>query len=700
MPAQRQQPDGGEPTFRGPNPNRAATWRFLQRAGTMAAGGTTAIVVSLIVYYSMHKGLRPQQRLQHAQQKLDSRTTTSEHCAWESDDIWRILASPARYGVACRDFYAFVCERDRGYSPLEQSVVETSKRVAHSIVRRGRNATETAAVLYASCLSSLASPKVSMKKNMRTIPTVLQVKIHNALKNLNTPFTILEAQAFLSRKRLPSYVTFWSDPRSMGEHFLDVRRPLSTFLDESAMVDAFLNAADALHVTDAGVKRLTASDLATIDRELKGQWDYTGRVETVSFQDLVDIEARVTEEDWRRFFGTESLEVSYMSSRVKVRGLPNVRLALKTLFESMDRIDVAVYSLAHVLLPEEMLDVRAHRSRASSSCLGLVRRIFGDAWYTAVAAEVAPMAIVEAQQQWTSVAKEVAAVLKRRIVVSTLFNNYSDVSAAITKINTIQMAATTVTNSLLPPVSGLMSEDLRRSLDPRNLYKNLLAFHRLRNSGDFSTFRFNGFEDPIWRSQKGNFTISGVFPIPLAALEPSFTCGDHFLNYATVGIAVATAMLRAAGGPFCIDLAEGGECTDNTTASEALDKVKRCFVAGLNNFESPVPPNDTRDNISRLVDALILSTTAFQVALEAAQGVLGAKFLSSVSTEMEMRFLARYCRHLCDQQLGTDSISSTRTAAPWARLRCNVAVTNSPMFRVLFKCIQKQQVSPTRCTVL
>ncbi|KAL3211634.1 hypothetical protein MRX96_036292 [Rhipicephalus microplus] len=190
--------------------------RFLQRTSTMAAGGTTAIVVSLIVYFSMHKGLRPQHRPQPAEQMLDGGTTTSEHCAWESDHIGSLLASRAAYGTACQDFYAFTCERDRGHSPIEQSIVRASKHVANSKLRRGRNATEIAAVLYASCMSSLALPKVSVRKNAKAIPTALKVKINNALKKLDTPVAILEAQAFLSREYFPSFYLLARPKQSWG----------------------------------------------------------------------------------------------------------------------------------------------------------------------------------------------------------------------------------------------------------------------------------------------------------------------------------------------------------------------------------------------------------------------------------------------------------------------------------------------------
>ncbi|KAL1473181.1 hypothetical protein MTO96_038865 [Rhipicephalus appendiculatus] len=650
MATQAQLLQGAEPTFRGPNPNRAATRRFLQRASTTAAGGTTAIVVSLIVYFSMHKGLRPQQRPQHAEQKLDGGTRTSEHCAWEFDHIGSLLASTAGYGTACQDFYAFTCERDRGYSPLEQSIVRASKRVANSKLRHGRNATETAAVLYASCMSSLTSPKVPVRKNAKTIPTALKLRLDNALKKLDTPVAILEAQAFLSREHFPSFLTFWRDPNRVGEHFLDIREPLST--------------------------DLAASDLAKIDRELKRIWEYSGRVETVSFQDLVDIDARVTEEDWRRFFGMESLEVSYMSCNVKVRGLKNVKQALTAFFERMDPIGVAVYSLAHALLPEEMLEVHARPRRASTSCLGLVRRVFGNAWHTTMASEMTPVTIVEARQKWTSVANDVAAALKKRIVVSSLFTDYAAVSAAIANINNMQTAATNASNLSPPSLSGLISESLRRSLDPHNLYMNLLAFRRLHNATHYSAYGLNEFDDPRWFSQKDMFGSSGVFTIPRVALTSSFTCEDRFLNYATLGVVVADAMLRAIGGPFA-PLSEGGDsCSPR------------------------IPPPLRYSKRLRLLDALVLSTTAFQVALEAGQAALGAKLLSSASPEMEMRFSIRYCHHLCDQRHGSDSLWSGRNAALWARLRCNVAVMNSPMFGPLFKCAQKEQVFPTRCSVL
>ncbi|KAH7960164.1 hypothetical protein HPB49_017517 [Dermacentor silvarum] len=702
--AREQSSDGGEPTFRGPNPNRAATRRFMHRSGAVAAGGTTAIVVFLIVYSSMHKGLRPLQRTKHAEQKLGGGTTTSEHCDWESHHIGRLLASTAGYGAACQDFYAFVCDRNREYSPLEQGVVKTSKRIAHIKGRRGHNATETAAVLYASCLSLLASPKVPVRKNAKSIPAALKLRLDDALKKLDTPVLILEAQAFLSEERLPSYLTFWSDPSRAAEHFLDVRAPLSTFLHDRAIVDVFLTAADILNVADAGVKRLTASDLATIDRELKRRWDYSGRVETVSFQDLVDIEPRVTEEDWQRFFGAASSTPFYLTSRVKVRGLENLRQALTGLFERMNRIDVAVYSLAHVLLPEEMLDVYAfHRQDASASCLGLVRRVFGSAWYTVMAPEMAPETIVEAEQELKSAAKNVASVLKRRIVVSALFTDYAEVSAATANINKLPMAATNATTLSPPSVPGLMIELLRRSLDPRNLYKNLLAFRRLRDANGSSAYWFSEFGDPTWPSQKGeDWGIGPGVTIPAAALAAPFTCENHFLNYATLGVVVADEMLRAVGGPFCVHRDGGDGCpsSDNTTATEAIERIKACLAAGLNAFESPVPPSGTRARNSRLLDALLLSTAAFQVALEAGQGVFGARFLSSVSPEMEMRFLTRYCHHLCDRRLGFDSYSSGRGATLWARLRCNVAVMNSPMFGALFKCTQKQQVFPMRCSVL
>ncbi|KAH7958387.1 hypothetical protein HPB49_001150 [Dermacentor silvarum] len=370
----------------------------------------------------------------------------------------------------------------------------------------------------------------------------------------------------------------------------------------------------------------------------------------------------------------------------------------------MDRIDVAVYSLAHVLLPDEMLDAYAfHRHDTSASCLGLVQRVFGSAGYTVMAPEMTLETIVAAEQELTSVAKGVAAVLKRRIVVSALSTDYAEVTAATAKINKLPMAETNATTLSPPSVPGLMIEPLWRGLDPRNLYKNLLAFRRLRDVNGSSAYWFSEFGDPTWPLQIGeDWGIGGGVTIPRAALAAPFTCGDHFLNYATLGVVLADKMLRAVGGPFCVHHDGGDDCpsSDNTTATEALERVKACLAAGLNAFESPVPPSGNRARNSRLLDALLLSTAAFQVALEAGQGVFGARFLSSVSPEMEMRFLTRYCHHLCDRRLGFDSYSSGRGATLWARLRCNVAVMNSPKFGALFKCSRKQQVFPTRCSLL
>ncbi|KAH7959716.1 hypothetical protein HPB49_013306 [Dermacentor silvarum] len=267
----------------------------------------------------------------------------------------------------------------------------------------------------------------------------------------------------------------------------------------------------------------------------------------------------------------------------------------------MDRIDVAVYSLAHVLLPDEMLDAYAfHRHDTSASCLVLVQRVFGSAWYTVMAPEMTLETIVAAEQELTSVAKGVAAVLKRRIVVSALSTDYAEVTAATAKINKLPMAETNATTLSPPSVPGLMIEPLWRGLDPRNLYKNLLAFRRLRDVNGSSAYWFNEFGDPTWPLQIGeDWGIGGGVTIPRAALAAPFTCGDHFLNYATLGVVLADKMLRAVGGPFFVHHDGGDDCpsSDNTTATEAIERVKACLAAGLNAFESPVPPVATAPEI-------------------------------------------------------------------------------------------------------
>ncbi|KAL3200170.1 hypothetical protein MRX96_043582 [Rhipicephalus microplus] len=356
----------------------------------------------------------------------------------------------------------------------------------------------------------------------------------------------------------------------------------------------------------------------------------------------------------------------------------------------MDPIGAAIYSLAHALLPEEMLEVHAKRRHASAACFGLVRRVFGNAWYATMTSKITPVTITENQQKWAFVANDVASVLKKRVVMSSLFMDFIDVSGTIAKINSMETAAANATNLSPPLISGRILESLWRSLEPHNLYMNLLAFRRLHNGTDYLAHGLNEFDDYKWRSQKDIFANSGVLTIPRVALTSSFTCEDRFLNYATLGVVVADAMLRAIGGPFCTTLAGGDSCTENSTNVEALENVKTCIATGVDHFESLVHHNDTDDERSRLLDALVLSTAAFQVALEAGQSALGAKLLSSVSPEMEMRFVTRYCHHLCNQRHSTEGPSNGRSAALWPRLQCNMAVMNSPMFGPLFKCTKKE----------
>ncbi|KAK8789035.1 hypothetical protein V5799_021188 [Amblyomma americanum] len=674
------------------NPNRAATRQFLQRTAVLAAGVTTAIVVSLIVYFSTSKGLRPP-RLQQVAKNMAS--PASDQCAWESDRISRLLSSTAGYDAACQDFYAFVCNRKREYSPLERSILEKSKRIGHK-QRRGSSAhyaTETAAILHASCLSFQAASKVSVRKNIKAIPIAVKRRLENALKKLDTPVAILEAQAFLSKEeKLPSYLSFWSDPRAPGTPVLDVRRPLSAFLDDDAIVDALLAAAGALGADNASVKR-RVSELVSVDRELKRNWNFSDSAEIVPFETLAGIEAKVTELDWQKFFATASTALPYQPSHVIVRGLANLRQALMALFERMDQIDVAIYSLAHVLLPEEMLDVFARRE--NQSCLGLVRLAFGNAWCTLTPEP--PQAITPgAEQELASIARAVATALKKSIVTSALFTDYDQVAAATTKVNNLHLAApnaTTIPSSMV----GVASDSFRKSLDPNNLYKNILAFRRLDDTG-FSPRRLSDFGDPKQLFQEGGCGISDA-AVTRVALAPPFTCRDRLLNYATLGTVVAEAMLKAVGGLFCVDRRRGDGCprSNNTLAAYRLDKVKACLAAGLDVFKSPLARSSDED--SQLLEALLVSTAAFQVALEAGRSYSGPTFMSSVSPEMEMRFLTRYCYHLCDRRLGEGALrDSDATLA--ARLRCNVAVMNSPLFGALFKCSQDRQVFARRCSVL
>ncbi|KAH9377459.1 hypothetical protein HPB48_006297 [Haemaphysalis longicornis] len=679
--------------------NRILLRRFLDLSGVVAAGVTTVGAAGILVYFGLRSSLDPV--------LVDGGLRGSASCAVESARIGQLLAS--READACQDFYAAVCDLGRGPSPVELEMgqklmcVGTTKQTQKH-PPRWRKATGVAAVasvLYFSCLSLMRSRTLPVEENMKAISAALKLNLETAFGKLDTPLAILKALSFLSNEGgLPSFVSLCRD--TTGTLLLSVRRLLSVFLDDNTMADVFYAVSSALNVIDDDMGR-RVRDLLETDRDLKRNWDLSSSVETVSLEELTGLRANLTEEDWSKL----SLDVptapsSQTPSTVSVKGLSNVKLALTALFARMDQTSVAIYLLSHVLLPEEMLAVLARKE--FTSCLRLVRFVFEDGWY-AVAREPTPAEAAEASQELAIVAKAVGIVLKKHISQSPLSVDPDDLAEAVDKITHLIVSTPNATVVPYKAVST-MSARLRARLDKENLYKNLLEFRRYHAAAPSKPGPvFDEFGDPTLLFE-GDADSSGRILMTRSALAPPFTCGDHFLNYAGLGAVVAQALLEAVGGPFCVGRRHGlGECGRNSSAATTrLDMVKTCLATNIKAINSSPSLESGVQDSELPLDSLAVSTAAFQVALEAGHENYSVHKKEEepafgVPAEVDMKFLIRYCYRLCERQLDENFSRSNPSLS--ARLQCNVAVMNTPMFAELFNCSQGDPMYATeRCAVL
>ncbi|KAH7986555.1 hypothetical protein HPB49_025912 [Dermacentor silvarum] len=602
---------------------------------------------------------------------------------------------------ACEDFFSFVCEKRRTtMRPLEQRVAALAESSENSARYGDPDSTTTAtAVLYTSCLHFVSSDGLAFDKEQHANEffDVVRTVTRGILRRLDTPAKIIQFQAILSTERgVPTYVFFATN--GQGTTFLDVRPPLSGFLDNDTLSFLLEEAAEALGL-DNSDEKVDVGRMLAVDNDLRTTWNSSRRIRKVSLETLASIRAgwNLSRDDWHVAFGGSPLVYS-SDYDVLVRGFENLEKALEALFTRMRLEEAAVYLLTHILLPEEMLLAHVHRRR-HDLCFALVRHVMADIWDQLESALFYP---TDVTKDALSLAQSMMTSIERRLT----FVNHSNSS-----IDTDRRLATAVPLSVLAPSPvNLSSPSVRllvSNIRAGSLYRNLLELRM-----HFATLYKLKFSDLASLTEPvalvdhdGGITVT----LTRRYLRAPFFChgSPQQLNAATLGVAIVSEVLEASLDlQFCggQGVLEKCSATDPNSHSKDLPhkapmtRFGTCLYGILRDLNASDIDGSSGDDFKNL---LVLWTAAFQVAEDYLQRYNAVNEPPGpphrAETAAGKAFFQRYCYYLCERE---DPFQPTG-GRHWARLLCNAAAMNSPTFAALFGCDEGQTIAPRhRCLLV
>ncbi|KAH7961914.1 hypothetical protein HPB52_013377 [Rhipicephalus sanguineus] len=598
---------------------------------------------------------------------------------------------------ACEDFYSFVCnKRHSVMRPLEQRIAALAESSDDSTRHDGHDAaTATTALLYRSCLYFVSSDGLSFNKEQHANEffDIVRTVTRGMLRRLDTPAKIVQFQAILSKERgAPTRIFFATDGH--GTHFLDVRPPLSGFVDNDTLSFLLAAAAEALAV-DKGNEKVDVNRLLAVDNDLQATWNSSRRVRRVSLETLASIRADLSRGDWHVAFSGSPLAFS-LDYDVMVRGLENLENALEALFVRLKRDEAAVYLFTYILLPEEMLIAHVHRRR-QDLCFALVRHVTGDIWYQLESTLFFPGDVTK---DALSLARSLITNIERRLVSANSSDSPVNTDRA-TIFPRIVLAPSLV--NLSSPTMRLLMWNIR----PDSLYRNLLELRT-----HFAILYKLKFSDLVSLTEPvaladGRGGVS-VTLTPRYLQAPFFCHGQpKQLNAATLGVAVVSKVLEASLDiQSCGSSGVPGKCSSTDPDSSkndlpyktAMSLFGTCLEEAFRDLNASDVDESSGDGFRNTLEYW---TTAFQVAEDYVQMDSAADNTPwpyhRAENAVAKAFFERYCYYLCEPEDPFHPTGKTR----WARHLCNAAAMSSPMFAALFDCAEGQTMAPRhRCLLV
>ncbi|KAH7950223.1 hypothetical protein HPB49_021287 [Dermacentor silvarum] len=330
------------------------------------------------------------------------------------------------------------------------------------------------------------------------------------------------------------------------------------------------------------------------------------------------------------------------------------------LFDKLNPREAAIYSMAHVLLPSELLEVLLDDNR-NDACFRLIADTLGTSWQYL---ESYLLGFFDENHEEQSVADSLLSTLEKM-----LRENYAPdkekSGAAIAKLKQLRFDVL----SMEGLASNLQDTACRGNLSDRSLYRNVLlcrgSSHNVRTAKN----------DATRRRERSSLSTTTIL-LPVESFRPSSFCHGHDnpLNYATFGTDLAATLLRYVSEPL------GGAASPTSEAG----RRETLIPALTTNISACLAKTSTRRPLGKVLEDIASQTVAFQVALQA------SKSHASVWTRLEnaadapawkQTYFVKYCQRLCSK-----GASHSFTAALDAVLVCNLVVMNTPEFAQLFTC--------------
>ncbi|KAH7949585.1 hypothetical protein HPB49_012414 [Dermacentor silvarum] len=356
-------------------------------------------------------------------------------------------------------------------------------------------------------------------------------------------------------------------------------------------------------------------------------------------------------------YSFRSANVSRSAVTVRVEILKRI---FTILFDKLNPREAAIYSMVHVLLPSELLEVLLDDNR-NDACFRLIADTLGTSWQDI---ESYLLGFFDENHEAQSVADSLLSTLEKM-----LRENYAPdkekSGAAIAKLKQLRFDVL----SMEGLASNLQDTACRGNLSDRSLYRNVLlcrgSSHNVRTAKN----------DATRRRERSSLSTTTIL-LPVESFRPSSFCHGHDnpLNYATLGTDLAATLLRYVSEPL------GGAASPTSEAG----RRETLIPALTTNISACLAKTSTRRPLGKVLEDIASQTVAFQVALQA------SKSHASVWTRLEnaadapawkQTYFVKYCQRLCSK-----GASHSFTAALDAALVCNLVVMNTPEFAQLFTC--------------
>ncbi|XP_065283716.1 uncharacterized protein [Dermacentor albipictus] len=575
-----------------------------------------------------------------------------------------VLADP------CEDFHAYACHptrrRDRGQPEDER---RTLQRVLLELSLRNDSdhvATQ-AATLFKSCLGTPLSLEVVLQQNMLEFLNISKLTMETALGFIKTPHDIANFSSLLWNAH--GIMPFMYLESGRNETIaISFSRPFSAYLNTSS-VYAVLKGVTQLFETSNDVRSKVTDRLVGADRELAA-----ALTEVDTFHLTIEGLAATTEGDiaksaWQKIIQAYSSRNGIVSSSAATVSVESLKRIFTVLFDKLAPREAAIYSMAHALLPTQVLAVLLDDHRIDA-CFRLIGDTLGTSWRDL---ESYLLGFFDENHEAQSVADSLVSTLEKM-----LRQNYAldkeKAGAAVAKLKKLRLDMLSVEGL----ASILKSTACRGNVSDRSLYRNVI---QCRGSSQNVRSAKN---DTTRRRERSSLSTTTIL-LPVESFKPSSFCHgrDNLLNYATLGTDLASRILRYVSEPL------GGAAS---SVSEAGSR-ETLVPALTTNVSTCLSKKSTRRPLGKVLEGVASQMVAFQVALQA------SKSHASVWSRLEnaadapawkQTYFVKYCQRLCSK-----AMSDSFTAALDAALVCNLVVMNSPEFAQLFACERGDPMVPS-----